>query len=35
MVELGDFPCAKFENAKKIRQKLFWGAMKKPATYID
>ena len=31
----GDFPCAKLENAKKIRQKFFLATMKKPGTYID
>ena len=31
----GDFPCAKLENAKKIRQKNFLATMKKPGTYID
>ena len=32
----GDFPCAKLENVKKIRQFFFFLAtMKKPGTYID
>ena len=31
----GDFPCAKLENAKKIRQNFFLANMKKPGTYID
>ena len=31
----GDFPCAKLENAKKIRRNFFLAAMKKPGTYID
>ena len=31
----GDFPCAKLENAKKIRQNFFLAIMTKPATYID
>ena len=31
----GDFPCAKLENAKKIRQNFFLATMKKPGTYID
>ena len=31
----GDFPCAKLENAKKIRQIFFLATMKKPGTYID
>ena len=31
----GDFPCAKLENAKKIRQNFFLATMKKHGTYID
>ena len=31
----GDFPCAKLENAKKIRQNIFLATTKKPGTYID
>ena len=31
----GDFPCAKLENAKKIRQNFFFAIMTKPRTYID
>ena len=31
----GDFPCAKLENAKKIRQKFFLATTQKPGTYID
>ena len=31
----GDFPCAKLENAKKIRQIFLMATMKKPGIYID
>ena len=31
----GDFPCAKLENAKKIRQNFFLAIITKPGTYID
>ena len=31
----GDFPCAKLENVKNIRQNFFLATMKKPGTYID
>ena len=31
----GYFPCAKLENAKKIRQQIFLVIMTKPGTDID
>ena len=31
----GDFPCAKLENAKKIRQHFLMATLKKTGTYID
>ena len=31
----GDFPCAKLQNAKKIRQIFFLPIMKKPRIYTD
>ena len=31
----GDFPCAKLENATKIRQNLLMATMSNPGTYID